>query len=140
MRAESGRTARMEGDAFANDALQRVASAQEVALALNDLAQLARQIGPSAAQHLNRAFILLAECQAALMTGECSTIAAERDDDDESRPVNGNVERFLYFWRLLQETEAGERARIICNRTGWSASKYYRVRTDAIERGLISRP
>ncbi|HMN42942.1 MAG TPA: hypothetical protein PKE27_00075 [Povalibacter sp.] len=122
---------------LAREAALRISGAQEVALALGELAQLARELPSPRAQKLSRAFILLAECQAALMGGDSLPDDPQCAEDRQVSPTEVNVERFLHFWRLLQDAEAGERAKIVCSRTGWSQSKYYRIRTDAIERGLI---
>jgi hypothetical protein len=119
----------------------QIEGAQELALALRDLAQLARELPPSKAQKLSRAFILLAECQPTLMSIDSLPPTPHQIEEPSKSRRDAerlaNAERFAFYWRSLQQVTPRERIGIVKARTGWSRSKCYRIQEDAIELMLI---
>jgi hypothetical protein len=117
------------------DALSRITAAHDVASALADLAIAARALPAHLVTRTHGALLLLAECQAALLS------KADQPEAHEQRTaraqVASDIDRLAYHWRQLRHLEPSERIGVIRARTGWSKSKIYRLRAAAAEAGVI---
>ena len=119
-------------------ALQRIASAKDLARVTGDMAAGLRLIPQEVADKFLPAFLLLTEVQALMIVSDVFPQEPAPEQQPDSRTVHdGNAVHCAALLRNLRYLDAGQRKQVVMERTGWSKSAFYRYRTAAIEAGLL---